>query len=115
MRSAWLRLAVLICALALWACPLTPSPAEAQLIVVNKRYRVVSVEAARSVIRVMPADKEDDGSAGSEVHVAADTKMYVFDQPIPSFSWRLLQKGMKITVQGGLTWDMKVKARKIYL
>ena len=115
MRSKFLVFALLVSSLAVFASLLASAPAEAQLILVIKRYRVVAVEASRSVIRVVPADKEGDDDAGSEVFVGADTRMYVLDHQIPSFSWRLLQRGMKITVQGGLTWDLKVKAKKIYL
>lgn len=90
----------------------TSVPTQAQLIVVNREYRVVSVDPGHNVINVSTADGKRD--AGNVI-VTRDTKLFVFDHPIPNFSWRLLQKGMKITVKGGMTWDLKVKARQIYL
>jgi len=115
MRRRVLVLALLVLFPTVVGFLLAPSRADAQLVVVVKRYRVVGVEASRSVIRVVPADQESNEGSGSEVRVGADTRMYVFDHEIPSFSWRLLQPGMKITVHGGLTWDLKVKAKKIFL
>lgn len=115
MRSKALMLALLVPGLAMLAFLLAPSPADAQLILVSKRYRVVTVDASRSILRVVPADKEGDDGDGSAVYIGADTRMYVFDRQIPSFSWRLLQRGMTVTIQGGYTWDMKIKAKKIYL
>ncbi|MBM3460494.1 MAG: hypothetical protein FJX76_00140 [Armatimonadetes bacterium] len=91
---------------------LAATPADAQLVVVDRRYKVTAIQPDRGVIKVSPADK--DGTA-ADVLVDGNTKMYVLDKQVPSFSWKLLQKGMKITVHGGATWDLKVRAKKIFL
>lgn len=87
-------------------------PAEAQLIVVSRQYRVVAVDASRNLIQV--SNVEGTGSAGN-VLVTPETRMYLFRKEIPNFAWHLLQPGMKITVKGGYTWDLKVKAKHIFL
>jgi len=95
---------------------IAPLAADAQLVVVNKRYKVVALNPSKSIITVVPADKDpNDAKNTSDVIVTNETRMFVFDKQIPNFSWRLLRKGMTITVHGGATWDMNVKAKKIYL
>jgi hypothetical protein len=87
-------------------------PARAQLITLTRDYRVLSVDQAAHVIHV---SKIDGDTEAGKIIVAPDTRLYVFNREIPSFSWQLLQKGMRITVKGGLTWDLKIKAKQIYL
>lgn len=95
---------------------LAPLSADAQLVVVNKRYKVVDLNPSKSIIRVVPVDKDpNDARDTSDVIVTNETRMFVLDKQIPNFSWRLLRKGMTITVHGGATWNMNVKAKKIYL
>lgn len=91
---------------------LNPTPADAQLVVVTRRYKVLGIDPDKSVIKVGPVDKDGESA---DVIVTSETRMFVFDQLVPNFSWHLLRKGMKITVHGGATWDLRVKARKIYL
>jgi len=98
---------LLVLCVALWA-----PPARAQLVVVNQRYTVVSVDPQKSIIKVSPVDKEGETS---DVLVSSSTKLYVFDREIPNFAWRFLRKGMKIMVHGGATWSFKIKAKKIYI
>ncbi|NDD27483.1 MAG: hypothetical protein EB084_04370 [Proteobacteria bacterium] len=87
-------------------------PAPAQLVTVSRDYRVAAVDATHHRILVMATDSDkDEGS----VLVTPETKLFVLGKELPNFTWRLLRRGMTITVNGGYTWDMKVKARQIYI
>lgn len=87
-------------------------PARAQLIAVSRDYLVVAVDPGKNQIKVSSLDGKSD--AGTVI-VSPETKLFVLSQPVPTFSWRLLQKGMKISVKGGMTWGLQVKARQIFV
>lgn len=84
----------------------------AQLIVLNRVVRVLRTDPVKGIIEVAPV-----GEAGqdADVIVDTDTRMFMFDKQVPGFSWHLLRKGMKIRVQGGATWDVRVRAKKIFI
>lgn len=112
MRSATSRLLALVALATSLLTPLCSTPSQAQLIVLDRSYRVLKVDADKSVLEVGEADT---GARDADVIIDAETRMYMFDKQIPSFSWHLLRKGMKIRVHGGATWDARVRAKKIFL
>jgi hypothetical protein len=110
--SFFKRLVILAAATAASWCTLATPPAQAQLIVLNRVVRVVNVDPTKGIIEVAPLDEP---GRDSDVVVDTDTRMFMFDKQVPSFSWHLLRKGMKIRVQGGATWDVRVRAKKVFI
>lgn len=88
------------------------TPVQAQLVTVDQDYRVVSIDSAHRCIEV--SDISDEKKT-SRVLVTSETKLFVLGKALPNFTWKLLRKGMKISVSGGMTWDMKVRAKQIHL
>ncbi len=104
-RSLVVSLVVLVC---IWAGSL---PARAQLISVTRVYRVRAVDVDHSHLKVSNLK----GKPAGYVIIAPDTHIYILNHEVPTFSWHLFQPGMKISVEGGMTWDLHVKAHKIYI
>lgn len=108
------RRAILTVLLTLSAFLALPSAASAQIVTVDKEYRVLEVDSTHRLLKVADAEKEGD-KEDATVLVTSETKLFVLGKELPNFTWRLLRKGMKITVSGGMTWDLKVKAKQIHL
>lgn len=116
MSKSWGFKLVVAAVVALCAFAVSHRAVQAQMITVTREYRVAGVDSAHSRIRVSNVDSKDiDKADAGSVIVAPDTKIFVLNQALPTFSWKLLQRGMKITVKGGYTWDLHVKAREIYI
>ena len=100
--------------LALFLVLALTAPTPAQLVTVDKEYHVVEIDSTHRQIKVADIDGDAE-KVSATVLVTSDTKLFVLGKELPNFTWRLLRKGMRITVNGGMTWDMKVKAKQIHL
>lgn len=109
-----IRRITVIALLALSALLALTLAAPAQIVAVDKEYRVLEIDSTHRQIKVANADNSND-KVDATVLVTSETKLFVLGKELPNFTWKLLRKGMKITVSGGMTWDLKVKAKQIHL
>ncbi|MHB2019743.1 MAG: hypothetical protein ACYCW6_22605 [Candidatus Xenobia bacterium] len=88
---------------------LVPSAAaQAQLVSVDKTFRVVRTDTLQNRIEVSPVD---GGNTQTYILVNGYTRVTKQGQ---SVDWKDIPAGTIINVHGALTWDMKVKAQKIW-
>ena len=83
--------------------------AQAQLILVNEKFRVSKVDEKMSRLEAMPVDRtvKDITYIVIDGYTICSHKGKIVD-------WTTIKPETVIRVRGGLQWDMKVKAYKIY-
>ncbi|MCL5773573.1 MAG: hypothetical protein M1536_04260 [Firmicutes bacterium] len=83
----------------------------AQLVLVEKRVKIIRVDINRSRLEVAETGR---GDTTTLLYVVIDgyTKVWHLNKRI---NWKSLKKGQLIMVKGGLRWDGKIKANDIYL
>lgn len=84
-------------------------PAKAQLMVIGNKYRVVKVDVGKKRLEAMLNSKK----AG--VYYILIRKNTVVFQNGEAVQWTKIKPGDVVTVDGGLTWDLKIKAKKIII
>ncbi len=85
-----------------------PERASAQLVMVDKVVKITKVDIQRSRLEVGTTSKGDE----TMMYVLVDgfTKVTHDGNPI---SWKQLRKGQLIRVVGGLTFELRISAKKI--
>lgn len=84
------------------------TPASAQLVTVDRTYQVVRVDEALNRIEVTAVGGD---TTSAYVLVNGYTQVTRQGQPV---SWKVIPPHTIINVHGGLTWDMKVHAQRIW-
>jgi len=87
------------------------SVARAQLVVVDRKMKVVKTDPVKYRIEITGVDDKPDRSTGY-VYVPGDTKCHKDGKLI---DWKDLKKGWVIRVKGGVRMDMQVKAEEIWV
>src|SRR5579862_701243 len=82
--------------------------ANAQLVSVDRTYKVVRTDLMQNRIEVAAVDAD---TTSAYILVNGYTKVTRQGQPA---DWKAIPVGTIINVHGSLTWDMKVKAQKIW-
>lgn len=85
------------------------APSPAQLVLVDQKMRVTKVDKVKNRLEATNADRS---SGITYILIDGSTKVHRKDRLVP---WTQIQSGMIIRVKGGMTWDMKVKARDIWI
>ncbi len=85
--------------------------AKGQLIIEDKLYKVVKVVPEKYHIEITGLDEDPNVTRGY-IFIPGNVKCYKEGKP---FDWRKLKKGWIIRVKGGLRWDLKQKAEKIWV
>ncbi|MCL5773784.1 MAG: hypothetical protein M1536_05325 [Firmicutes bacterium] len=98
---------VIVVSISIIASLLLQGIAFAQLVVTEGKYKVSKVDKGKSRLEVT----NTDGTSGiSYVLVDGSTKVYNNGRQV---SWTSIKVGTIITVKGGTTWDLKIKAKEI--
>lgn len=98
---------VIAVAIAIIASLLLQGIAFAQLVVTEGKYKVSKVDRGKSRLEVT----NPEGTSGiSYVLIDGSTKVYRSGKEV---SWTSIKAGTIITVKGGTTWDLKIKAKEI--
>ena len=71
-------------------------------------YKVLKVDEQKMRIEVC---RPDQGKTQTYILISMETKVYQNDAEI---KWTQIQPNSVIKVEGGMTWDLKVKAKKIW-
>jgi len=100
-------LAVFIGGLLLWGLSL--ATAHAQLVLVNEKYRVKKVDTKMSRLEVLPVDS----TIKNITYVLVDGYT-ICSHKGKVVDWTDIEPETIVRVKGGLQWDMKIKAYKIY-
>jgi len=106
-KLARIFLLTFICGLILTALSL--QKAQAQLVLVNEKFRVSKVDVKMSRLEVLPVD----GDIKTITYILVDGYT-ICSHKNRIVDWTEIQPDTVIRVRGGMQWDMKVKAYKIY-
>ena len=89
---------------------LPPELASAQIVMVDKCVKITKVDIERNRLEVGGTGQNDE----TTLYVLIDgyTKVTHDGKPM---SWKQLRKGQLVRVQGGLTLEMRISAKKITL
>lgn len=86
---------------------------QAQLILENMKVKIVKVDKVKNRLEV----RVHDGGNKDVQYVLIDgnTKFSHKEKPVSlARAWQTFKPGMMIRVKGGITWDLKLKAKYIY-
>lgn len=89
---------------------LTVKTSRAQLIVIGHKYEVAKVDIPKRRLEALNYKKK----AGI-IYVLINGKTKVARQNGEQADWTKIKVGDIITVYGGLTWDLKIRAKKIVI
>lgn len=83
--------------------------ARAQLLVIGNKYRVTKVDVPK---RRFEARLNSKKAGVYYILIRKNTIVLQDGQAVP---WTKIKPGDIVTIDGGLTWDLKIKAKKIIL
>ncbi|MCD6310453.1 MAG: hypothetical protein J7M18_07035 [Candidatus Eremiobacteraeota bacterium] len=88
----------------------TTQQADAQIILVNEKFKVVKVDVPKNRLEVVQLIDPKNKTI-TYVIVDGHTRCSTKGKPA---DWKDIKPGMIIRVKGGMRLDMKIKAKKIY-
>jgi len=109
MNRRLVRLLVLLILVGFVCSLITILPAQGQLVIAKIKGTVKKVDTARSRLEVVQEGNSEDNI--TYVLVDGFTKVSHNGRLV---NWTKIPLGAKIKVEGGMTWDMKMKAKKIW-
>lgn len=83
-------------------------PVSAQMLITSGEYKVVKVDTEKMRIEVCRPDKNE---TQTYVLISTETRCYHENKLVP---WTEIKKDTIIRVEGGMTWDIKIKAKTIW-